>query len=361
MLFVPTTPFVQLVLRQEPAAVKLMEALGRLMVGRLQELDAEMLERADGGSADAYVALRKRMVADWALAYHALGKAGKLTVAPSKLVGTAEDLSVAYSPGVAEPCVAIRDDPERAYDYTSRGHLVGVITNGTAVLGLGNIGALASKPVMEGKAVLFKRFADLDAFDVEVDEQDPHAARRHRRARSRPTFGGINLEDIRAPRLLRHRGGCKRRCDIPVFHDDQHGTAIVAGAGLLNALELVGKRIDDVRVVFSGAGAAGFACAKFFLLLGSGARTSCLRTSRALSSAGRGDGNYLDELAADTQARTLADALVGADVFVGVSAPGVVDAGDAATHGGRPDRLRAWRTPFRRSTTASRARPATTS
>ena len=323
VLFVPTTPFVQLVLRQEPAAVKLMEALGRLMMGRLQELDAQLLERADGGSADAYVALRKRMVADWALAYHALGKAGKLTVAPSKLVGTAEDLSVAYSPGVAEPCVAIRDDPKRAYDYTSRGHLVGVITNGTAVLGLGNIGALASKPVMEGKAVLFKRFADLDAFDVEIDEQDPHRLADHVCALA-PTFGGINLEDIRAPDCFVVEEECKRRCDIPIFHDDQHGTAIVAGAALLNALELVGKRIEDVRVVFSGAGAAGFACAKFFLLLGVRREHLVLSDIAGVVFAGRGDGNYLDELAADTPARTLADALVDADVFVGVSAPGVV-------------------------------------
>src|SRR5215217_1129690 len=267
VLFVPTTPFVQLVLRQEPAAVKLMESLGQLMMGRLQELDAQLLERAEGGSVDDYMALRKRMVADWALAYHALGKTGKLTIAPSKLVGTAAVLSVAYSPGVAEPCIAIRDDHDRSYDYTSRAHLVGVVTNGTAVLGLGNIGAVASKPVMEGKAVLFKRFADVDAFDIEIDEQDPERFADHVCALA-PTFGGINLEDIRAPDCFFVEEECKRRCDIPIFHDDQHGTAIVAGAALLNALDLVEKRIEDARVVFSGAGAAGFACAKFFLLLG---------------------------------------------------------------------------------------------
>ena len=323
VLFVPTAPFVQLVLRQEPAAVKLMESLGRLLMGRLEELDAQLLERAEGPSADDYVALRKRMVADWALAYHALGKTGKLTVSPSKLVGTAADLSVAYSPGVAEPCIAIRDDPERAYDYTSRGHLVGVVTNGTAVLGLGNIGALASKPVMEGKAVLFKRFADVDAFDIEIDEQDPARLADHVCALA-PTFGGINLEDIRAPDCFFVEEECKRRCDIPIFHDDQHGTAIVAGAALLNALDLVGKRIEDARVVFSGAGAAGFACAKFFLLLGIRRENLVLTDIDGVVYAGRGDGNYLDELAADTPARTLADALEDADVFVGVSAPGIV-------------------------------------
>ncbi len=323
VLFVPTAAFFNLVLQQEPAAVKLMESLGQLMVERLQELDAEILGRSAGQEADEFAALRKRLLADWALAYHALGKPGKLTVSPSKRVGTAADLSVAYSPGVAEPCVAIRDDSDRVYDFTSRGHLVGVITNGTAVLGLGNIGASASKPVMEGKAVLFKRFADVDAFDIEVDERDPLRFADIVCALA-PTFGGINLEDIRAPDCFFVEEECKRRCDIPVFHDDQHGTAIVAGAGLLNALELVGKRIDEVRVVFSGAGAAGFACAKFFLLLGVEPGNLVLSDVEGVVYRGRGDGNYLDELAADTNARTLAEAMLGADVFVGVSAPGIV-------------------------------------
>jgi len=323
VLLVPAEQFVQLVLQQEPAAVKVMESLGQLMVGRVQELEAQLLEHVQGKPFDEFVALRKRLLAEWALAYHALGKPGKLTVSASKRVGTAADLAVAYSPGVAEPCLAIRDEPGRAFDYTSRGHLVGVITNGTAVLGLGNIGALASKPVMEGKAVLFKRFADLDAFDVEVDETDPERFVEIVCALA-PTFGGINLEDIRAPDCFFIEAECARRCDIPIFHDDQHGTAIVAGAGLLNALELVGKRIDEVRVVFSGAGAAGFACAKFFLSLGVRRERLLLTDVNGVVYRGRGDGNYLDELAAATEARTLAEAMTGADVFVGVSAPGVV-------------------------------------
>jgi malate dehydrogenase (oxaloacetate-decarboxylating)(NADP+) len=326
LLFVPTEKLVGLVLRGEPAAVEAMQALGQLMVGRLQELDAELGRLAARGDSDAageFAGVRKRLLSDWALRYHALGKPGKLSVVSSKAVGSPADLSVAYSPGVAEPCLAIREEPERAYDYTGRGHLVGVVTNGTAVLGLGDIGALASKPVMEGKAVLFKRFADVDAFDVEIDERDPERFVEIVCAIA-PTFGGINLEDIRAPECFFIESECKRRCDIPVFHDDQHGTAIIAGAGLVNALELVGKSIDDVRVVFSGAGAAGFACAMYFLGLGVRRERLVLTDVNGVVYRGRGDGNYLDELAADTDARTLAEAIAGADVFVGVSAPSVL-------------------------------------
>jgi malate dehydrogenase (oxaloacetate-decarboxylating)(NADP+) len=324
LLFLSAADFVQLVLAQEPAAVKLMEGLGQLMFRRLQELDAHLLEHAaPDGSSEEFAAVRKRLLSDWALQYHGLGKPGKLTVNASKPVGTAADLSIAYSPGVAEPCVAIRDDPERSYDYTCRGHLVGVITNGTAVLGLGNIGAAASKPVMEGKAVLFKRFADIDAFDVEVDETDPQRFVDVVCAIA-PTFGGINLEDIRAPECFFIEEECKRRCDIPVFHDDQHGTAIIVGAGLANALELVGKRIEDVQVVFSGAGAAGFACAKYLLRLGVRRENLILTDVNGVVHVGRADGSYLDELAADTAARSLAEAIVGADAFVGVSAAGVL-------------------------------------
>jgi malate dehydrogenase (oxaloacetate-decarboxylating)(NADP+) len=327
LLFVPTEEFVGLVLRGEPAAVEAMQALGQLMVGRLQELDAELVRLAAGGDsgglAEEFSSVRKRLLADWALRYHALGKPGKLSVASSKAVGTAADLSVAYSPGVAEPCLAIKEDAARAYDYTGRGHLVGVVTNGTAVLGLGDIGALASKPVMEGKAVLFKRFADIDAFDVEVDEKDPERFVEIVCAIA-PTFGGINLEDIRAPECFFIEAECKRRCDIPVFHDDQHGTAIIAGAGLLNSLELVDKAIGEIRVVFSGAGAAGFACARYFLGLGVRREHLTLTDVNGVVYKGRGDGNYLDELAADTEARALADVVAGADVFVGVSAPGVL-------------------------------------
>jgi malate dehydrogenase (oxaloacetate-decarboxylating)(NADP+) len=327
LLYIPSSPFLQLVLSQEPAAVRLMETLGQLMAQRLQAQEAELVDRLSATDAsvtlDDLVAMRKRMLADWALKYHSLGRPGKLAVIPSKPVGTAADLSVAYSPGVAEPCLAIAAKPDAAYDYTSRGHLVGVITNGTAVLGLGNIGALAAKPVMEGKAVLFKRFADLDAFDIEVAETDPQRFVEIVCALA-PTFGGINLEDIRAPECFFIEEACKQRCDIPILHDDQHGTAIIAGAGMLNALELVGKPIDRVRVVFSGAGAAGFACAKYFLRLGVRRQNLILTDIRGVVHRGRGDGNYLDELAADTDARTLTEAIAGADVFVGVSAPGVL-------------------------------------
>jgi malic enzyme/CRP-like cAMP-binding protein len=328
LLSVPVADFTRLVLEHNPAAVRLMEGLGRVMVQRLQEWDARLLRQAGapdavGAGQTGLPALRKRLLADWALQYHALGKPGKLTVTPSKPVGTAADLSVAYSPGVAEPCLEIRRDPAKSYDYTARGHLVGVVTNGTAVLGLGNIGALAGKPVMEGKAVLFKRFADLDSFDVEVNETDP-ARFIDVVCAIAPTFGGINLEDVRSPECFFIEEECKRRLDIPVFHDDQHGTAIIAGAGLLNALDVVGKRIDAVRVVFSGAGAAGFACARYFLRLGVPPANLVLADIKGVVYKGRGDGNYLDEIAADTPARTLAQALEGADVFVGLSAAGIL-------------------------------------
>jgi malate dehydrogenase (oxaloacetate-decarboxylating)(NADP+) len=326
LLAVSAPTFTRLVLRQDPAAVKLMAALGRLMVQRLQNWDASLLQRAAGNDpgmaarVEGLTSLRKRLLADWALKYHALGKPGKLAVAASKPVGSAADLSVAYSPGVAEPCLEIHKDADKAYEYTARGHLVGVITNGTAVLGLGNIGPQAAKPVMEGKAVLFKRFADLDSFDIEVDEPEP-ARFVDVVCAVGPTFGGINLEDIRAPECFFIEEACRKRLDIPVFHDDQHGTAIIAGAGLLNALELVGKRLEEVRIVFSGAGAAGFACAKYFLQLGARKSQLLLTDVKGVVYQGRGDGNYLDELAADTRARTLAEAVSGADVFVGLSAP----------------------------------------
>jgi len=328
LLSIPTADFVRLVLQQEPAAVKVMGTLGRLMVQRLQARDTELLRQAGrqdpaaAGALEDFAVLRKGLLADWSLRYHALGVPGKLAIVAAKPVGTAADLAVAYSPGVAEPCLEIARAPDRAYDYTTRGHLVGVVTNGTAVLGLGNIGALASKPVMEGKAVLFKRFAGLDAFDIEVDETDPDRFVDVVCAIA-PTFGGINLEDVRAPECFAIERQCQLRLDIPVFHDDQHGTAIVAGAALLNASELVAKRLDSMRVVFSGAGAAGFACAKYFLSLGVRRENLVLTDKDGVVYRGRGDGNYLEELAADTGARTLTQAIEGADVFVGVSAANV--------------------------------------
>jgi malate dehydrogenase (oxaloacetate-decarboxylating)(NADP+) len=311
-----------LVLRQEPAALKLVQRIGTLTVERLQRLGGSRGEPIVDDPAlialEEYRQLKERLLAGWALAYHAIGKPGKLGIASTKPAATAADLSVAYSPGVAEPSLAIRDDQAAAYEYTGKGHLVGVISNGTAVLGLGGIGAAAAKPVMEGKAVLFKRFADLDAFDLEVDETDPGRFVDIVCSLA-PTFGGINLEDIRAPECFFIERECQRRVGIPVMHDDQHGTAIVAGAALLNALELVGKDIGSVRVVFSGAGAAGFATAKFLLALGVRREHLVLTDAHGVVYAGRGDGNYLEELAADTDARTLAEVVAGADVFVGVS------------------------------------------
>lgn len=264
-----------------------------------------------------------RITAQEALQFHAQGKPGKLEITPTKPLATQRDLSLAYSPGVAVPVEAIHENPALAYEYTNKGNMVAVVSNGTAILGLGNLGALASKPVMEGKAVLFKRFADLDAFDIEVDETDPQRFVDIVCAIA-PTFGGINLEDIRAPECFFIEEECKRRCEIAVLHDDQHGTAITVGAGLLNALELIGKCIDRVRVVFSGAGAAGFACAKYFLRLGVRRENLILTDIRGVVYRGRGDGNYLDELAAETEARTLPEVIEGADVFVGLSAPGVL-------------------------------------
>ncbi len=260
-----------------------------------------------------------------ALRYHSDGRPGKIKVVPTKPTITQKDLSLAYSPGVAEPCREIAKHPSDAYRYTAKGNLVAVISNGTAVLGLGNIGALAGKPVMEGKAVLFKRFADIDVFDIEIDSEDPQEIIRTCELIA-PTFGGINLEDIRAPECFEIEETLKARLDIPVFHDDQHGTAIISGAALLNALEIKGKPIEDVRVVFSGAGASGIACAKLYKDLGVRAENILLVDSRGVIHRNRSEGMNAKkaEFAADTDARTLEDAMRGADVFVGLSQKGLV-------------------------------------
>src|SRR5580698_11610621 len=202
-----------------------------------------------------------------ALDYHSQGRKGKIEVTPTKPCRTQWDLSLAYTPGVAVPCKEIEKNPELAYEYTARGNLVGVVSNGTAVLGLGNIGALAGKPVMEGKGVLFKRFADIDVFDIELDTQNADEVIRTCQILE-PTFGGINLEDIKAPECFLIEEELRKTMKIPVFHDDQHGTAIISGAGLLNALELTGKKIADIRIVFNGAGAAAISCAAHYIKLG---------------------------------------------------------------------------------------------
>jgi malate dehydrogenase (oxaloacetate-decarboxylating)(NADP+) len=322
---VPAAEMFAAVLHGDPAAVRLMARLGTTMVERMQHSNKRLLEiaRKTPGSEADLARLRQAMLKDWSLRYHSIGKAGKLEVVPTKAVGTAADLSVAYSPGVAEPCLAIAESPDLAYEYTGKGHLVGVISNGTAVLGLGNIGALAGKPVMEGKAVLFKRFAGLDAFDIEVAETDPQRFIDVVCALE-PTFGGVNLEDIKAPECFEIERICQERMQIPVFHDDQHGTAIVAGAGLLNAVGLVGKRIESLRVVVSGKGAAGFTCARTFVALGVPKEQVLICDRKGVVYEGRGDTGYVTELAARTDRRTLAEAVAGADVFLGLSQGGLL-------------------------------------
>src|SRR5499433_3410252 len=260
-----------------------------------------------------------------ALEYHARGRKGKIEVVPSKPCRTQEDLSLAYSPGVAEPCLAIAKDPEKVYDYTSKGNLVAVISNGTAVLGLGNIGPLASKPVMEGKGILFKRFADIDVFDIEVDAADVDTFV-ETVARIAPTFGGINLEDVKSPECFEIEERLKKRLQIPVFHDDQHGTAIISAAAFLNALDVVGKKIGNVKVVFVGAGASAIACAKLYLSYGVAPENLRMVDKSGVIYRGRtADMNpYKAPFAVETTERTLVDALAGADAFIGLSSGGIV-------------------------------------
>ena len=269
--------------------------------------------------------------------YHEKPRPGKLEVVTTKPCLTQRDLSMAYSPGVARPCLAIEKDPEAAFRFTGKGNLVAVISNGTAVLGLGNIGALAAKPVMEGKATLFKRFADIDVFDLELNTTDPDEVIRVVKALE-PTFGGINLEDIRAPECFYIEESLRKTMSIPVFHDDQHGTAIISSAALLNALEIVGKRLEDVRVVFSGAGAAGIACANMYLAMGVKREHVLFVDTVGVIYQGRTEkmNEYKARYAADTDRRTLADALRGADVFVGVSAADIVSADMLKSMAARP-------------------------
>ena len=271
-----------------------------------------------------------------ALDYHELPRPGKIGISITKPCLSQEDLSLAYTPGVAEPVRAIATDPEAAYRYTAKGNLVAVITDGSAVLGLGKMGALAGKPVMEGKGVLFKKFANIDVFDIEVDARSPEAFIETVVAIA-PTFGGINLEDIAAPHCFMIEEELIRRLDIPVFHDDQHGTAIIVTAGLLNALELQGKNLAESRIVCLGAGAA--AIASMHLLLGLGAKKEnlALVDRNGVIHSGRDDLNvYKREFAIDTAKRTLADAMQGADVFIGLSGPDLVTAEMLAVMAAKP-------------------------
>ncbi|PKL14824.1 MAG: malate dehydrogenase [Spirochaetae bacterium HGW-Spirochaetae-8] len=256
-----------------------------------------------------------------ALAYHCLdGKPGKVSVVPTKPCQTAADLSLAYTPGVAKPVLEIEANPETAYQYTSKGNLVAVISNGTAILGLGDRGALASKPVMEGKGVLFKRFADIDVFDIELNEKDPAKVIAIVKAME-PTFGGVNLEDIKGPECFEIEQKLIEMCNIPIFHDDQHGTAIISTAGLMNSAELVGKKLSDMKVVVNGAGAAGISCAKMFVAAGVRHENIVMLDSKGVIYKGRVKGMTpeKEEFATSRDIRTLEEAFVNADAFMGVS------------------------------------------
>jgi malate dehydrogenase (oxaloacetate-decarboxylating)(NADP+) len=272
-----------------------------------------------------------------ALDYHSRGRPGKIAICPTKPLVSQRDLSLAYTPGVAEPVLEIEKDPQKAYEYTAKGNLVGVISNGTAILGLGDRGPLASKPVMEGKGVLFKSFADIDVFDIEVDTKDPDQLIEVVAALA-PTFGGINLEDIKAPECFYVERTLKDRLDIPVFHDDQHGTAIITGAALLNALEIVGKDIGQIKVVVSGAGASAQSCSDLAIRLGVRRENVLLVDSKGVVYQGRDEGmnEYKARFAVDTDARTLADAVRDADVFYGLSVADVLTAEMVKTMAERP-------------------------
>ncbi len=273
---------------------------------------------------------------DAALAYHSQPVAGKISVELSKPAETQLDLSLAYSPGVAEPCREIAADPAAAYQYTGKGNLVAVISNGTAVLGLGNLGPLASKPVMEGKALLFKRFAGINSIDIEVDTEDADEFI-DTVARIADTFGGINLEDIKAPECFEIEAALSERCQIPIFHDDQHGTAIVTAAGMLSALEIQGKRIEDAVITCLGAGAAAIACMRLLVNLGVRRENIFMLDRRGVIYAGReGVNAYKEEFANHTDKRSLSDAVNGSDVFVGLSGANLLSAEMLLTMADRP-------------------------
>lgn len=261
---------------------------------------------------------------DAALKYHAQGKPGKIEVIPTKPYSTQHDLSLAYSPGVAEPCIEIEKDPHAAYEYTAKGNLVAVISNGTAVLGLGDIGALAGKPVMEGKGLLFKIFAGIDVFDIEVNEKDPEKFIQAVKAIA-PTFGGINLEDIKAPECFEIETRLKEELDIPIMHDDQHGTAIISAAGLVNALEFTGKKIEEIKIVVNGAGASASSCTKLYMMLGAKKENIVMVDSKGVVSTRRTDLNESKKFfATDRNIHTLEEAMVGCDVFLGLSVADVL-------------------------------------
>lgn len=277
-----------------------------------------------------------KVTKEMALEYHEEGKPGKIEIVPTKPYSSQRDLALAYSPGVAYPCLEIEDNPEDAYRYTNKGNLVGVVTNGTAVLGLGDIGPLAGKPVMEGKALLFKIFAGLDAYDIEINEKDPDKIIEIVKAIT-PTFGGINLEDIKAPECFTIEKRLKEECHIPIMHDDQHGTAIISAAGLLNALKIQGKKIGDIKLVVNGAGAAAISCTKLYVAIGVNPKNVVMCDSKGVIRSDReGLNAQKKEFATTRDIHTLAEALVGADVFLGLSVKGVVTADMVKTMASKP-------------------------
>lgn len=278
---------------------------------------------------------QKKTLGEESLILHASGKPGKIEIRATKPLNTQKDLALAYSPGVAAPCLEIAKDASKAYAYTDKGNTVAVVSNGTAVLGLGNIGALASKPVMEGKAVLFKRFGDVDAVDVEIDSEDPDKVV-ETTALIASGFGGINLEDIKAPECFYIEKELRSRLGIPVFHDDQHGTAIVVAAALLNGLELTGKKIEDVKVVVNGAGAAAIACSSLIRSLGVKHIVMCDTKGVIYKGRSAGMNPWKETFAAETETRTLAEAVKGADVFLGLSVKGVLTGDMVKTMAARP-------------------------
>jgi malate dehydrogenase (oxaloacetate-decarboxylating)(NADP+) len=266
-----------------------------------------------------------------ALIYHSRGRHGKIEVIPTKPYNNQFDLSLAYTPGVAYPCLEIEKDPETAYNYTAKGNLVAVISNGTAVLGLGDIGAMAGKPVMEGKGLLFKIFADIDVFDIEVDEKDTEKLIQICAAIS-PTFGGINLEDIKAPECFEVESRLKAMLDIPVFHDDQHGTAIISGAGLLNSIDLTGKKLENIKMVVCGAGAAAISCSRLYMSLGIKRENIVMADSKGVLNNKRKDLNkYKQEFVTERDIDTLDQAMKGADLFLGLSAANMMTKGMLAS------------------------------
>src|SRR5512137_1244163 len=280
----------------------------------------------------------RKITPDDALEYHHLGgKPGKLAIVPTKPMATQHDLALAYTPGVAVPVLEIAKNPDLAYDYTAKGNLVAVVSNGTAILGLGDRGAMASKPVMEGKAVLFKKFADVDVFDIELDTHDPEIVIQTVKALA-PTFGGINLEDIKAPECFYIEETLRAALDIPVFHDDQHGTAIISSAALANALEILDKKHEEVKMVISGAGASAISCAKLAIRWGVKKEHIMMLDSKGVIYKGRKEGmnKYKDEFVIDTDARTLADAVRGCDVFLGLSIANVLTPAMVKTMSERP-------------------------